>query len=443
MRAIKITLFCWALSGCGGPPPVVGDGGSPDAAPGIDASACISGSACGDGRICVSGACIASICGDGVVDSRTEDCDDGNNLPFDGCEPSDSATPCRFTCVDAASCDDNNLCNGAERCNTSTHLCEGGAIADPGTACMIDASSAGVCRAGVCVTAGCGNMIVEAGEDCDDGNDIADDGCTIECFYTCSVERPCTDGDACNGEELCQTDHTCSVGTPVVCDDGSPCTTDSCTASDGTCVFTLIDEDADGFASLDLGACGMDCDDSRADVCPSDTQCPEQCDLIDHDCDGDPVPADAPVWYRDCDGDTYAEAGAPSSPRMCDPPAPATCGGGWTTRVPLATVRDSLDCNDGNTDVHPVNASFFSAAIAGVPTSRDYDYDCDGVEERRYTDLWSGCRLDPGGTSCSGTAGWTGTTVPVCGGTGDYQACGYRAGRCVIALSRDRRQTCQ
>ncbi len=38
----------------------------------------------------------------------------------------------------------------------------------------------------------------------------------------------CTDGDACNGEEVCDGAGTCQAGTNYDCDDGNPCTIDSC-----------------------------------------------------------------------------------------------------------------------------------------------------------------------------------------------------------------------
>jgi len=44
-----------------------------------------SGRFCGDTDICSGGSCLPSTCGDGVVDPRTEECEDGNTNPSDGC----------------------------------------------------------------------------------------------------------------------------------------------------------------------------------------------------------------------------------------------------------------------------------------------------------------------------------------------------------------------
>jgi hypothetical protein len=79
--------------------------------------------------------------------------------------------------------------------------------------------------------------------------------------------------------------------TPIVCDDGDPCTQDSCDAATG-CVFAQVTPDADGdghHAALpgylpgEAGACGDDCDDTSALALPGGS---EQCDGTDNDCDG-------------------------------------------------------------------------------------------------------------------------------------------------------------
>jgi cysteine-rich repeat protein len=49
--------------------------------------------------VCVAGACAASMCGDGVVDARSEACDDQNGEPQDGCENDCTATPTAFRAV--------------------------------------------------------------------------------------------------------------------------------------------------------------------------------------------------------------------------------------------------------------------------------------------------------------------------------------------------------
>ncbi|MEM6532474.1 MAG: DUF4215 domain-containing protein [Myxococcota bacterium] len=44
------------------------------------------GLSCGTGLVCNGSECIDSVCGDGFVDERTEECEDGNANPNDGCD---------------------------------------------------------------------------------------------------------------------------------------------------------------------------------------------------------------------------------------------------------------------------------------------------------------------------------------------------------------------
>jgi hypothetical protein len=47
---------------------------------------------------------------------------------------------------------------------------------------------------------------------------------------------PCSDGNACNGVEMCDGDGRCMAGNPLECDDDNPCTDDGCDPASG-CVF--------------------------------------------------------------------------------------------------------------------------------------------------------------------------------------------------------------
>jgi cysteine-rich repeat protein len=90
---------------------------------------------------------------------------------------------------------------------------------------------------GACITTPCGDGVVDAGEDCDDGNTTSGDCCSS----TCTLEP---DGSACDDGEACTDSDACvagaCVGAAVVdgtpCDDGSGCTSDACTS--GACVGT-------------------------------------------------------------------------------------------------------------------------------------------------------------------------------------------------------------
>lgn len=82
-----------------------------------------------DGYRCSECTLVAPTCGDGIVNSASEQCDDGN---------ADNTDSCR-----------NN-----------------------------------------CTIPGCGDAIIDPGEECDDGNSSNDDGCSNECRLPCGVEPP-------------------------------------------------------------------------------------------------------------------------------------------------------------------------------------------------------------------------------------------------------------
>lgn len=419
-----------------------GGGGEVDGGGGgiISCTGMADGTMCGGGRVCIAEACEISACGDGVVDPALgEECDDENDVPGDGCE-----SDCDLTCRDAADCNDGLPCNGEETCGDD-HVCVAGTPLTNGESCEQPSGEAGVCRGVDCVQAGCGNALVDEGEACDDGNPDDGDGCDSDCTFSCESDVDCDDGSVCTGTETCDiSNHVCVAGTTLACDDGSPCTSNQCDDVMG-CVYPLIDMDGDGYASDELGACGTDCNDARDDVNPGAV---ELCgDGLDSDCNGEVNPATTPFWYLDCDDDGFAVVGAASQP-SCAEPAPGACGGGWTTRVPVAGDHMTFDCRDNNALVKPNQSTYQSTAIPGATSSYDYDYNCNLTETRRWTvtgvSATASCSNSILRGLCIGSSGWTGTTVPACGASAAFSGCEYnsRAASCVRTRYTSRAQQC-
>jgi hypothetical protein len=155
------------------------------------------------------------------------------------------------TCEDDSTCSDGCYCNGLEVC------------------------SAGTCMAGA--------------DPCTDAVDCTLHSCleeTDRCFIM-PDHSACSDGDACNGEEVCSPSvpgDGCQDAPAPECNDEDTCTFDTCDMEMG-CVFTPRDLDMDGFIS---GACGgEDCDDDPRfgrDIYPGAT---ENCiNRRDDNCDG-------------------------------------------------------------------------------------------------------------------------------------------------------------
>ncbi|MBI5500079.1 MAG: hypothetical protein HY907_07530 [Deltaproteobacteria bacterium] len=210
----------------------------------------------GDGRDGDGGE-VPVTCGDGIRDPD-EDCDDGNRVPGDGCE-----NDCTWSCTSDGDCDDGAACSGTETC--ADHACVAGTPLPDGDPCTTAGGEPGACRDGTCTSAACGNGVVDTGEDCDDGNTAAGDGCEPDCSWTCAADPDCDDGNPCTGAEAC-TDHVCVAGTPPP--DGDPCTTG--TGAPGACRGGLCADAACGNALVDPGEA---CDDGNADntdACLSD-----------------------------------------------------------------------------------------------------------------------------------------------------------------------------
>ncbi len=88
------------------------------------------------------------------------------------------------TCADGTICPVDTACH-PRGCVPREQLAACSGQPD-GAACTVGLISDGVCDAGVCLAAGCGNQLVEParGERCDDGNQIDGDGCSASCSST-------------------------------------------------------------------------------------------------------------------------------------------------------------------------------------------------------------------------------------------------------------------
>ena len=98
----------------------------------------------------------------------------------------------------------------------------------------------------------CGNGVLEAGEECDDNDEITDKVCDSTCKLTCGNGRV----DAEVGE-LCDTGIASGPGAcPTSCDDGQACTDDVLSSSECTaeCVHSAITTPVDGDGCCPAGA---------------------------------------------------------------------------------------------------------------------------------------------------------------------------------------------
>jgi len=205
------------------------------------------GKPCDDGDPCTAG---ESIHADGTCSGgESYLCDDGRSCTVDTC---DGKGNCIFSLVDA--CLVNGICaedgeaapdDPCGRCDvtaskTAWTPVEAGGECDDGNACS---------EGDACSGDGCSGTPVN----CDDQNACTVDTCDPEsgCAHDPAPlqETACTLDDPCVAWAWCL-DGECTAGDALSCDDGNPCTADSCDGSGG-CIHDALD--------------GLECSDG--DVC--------------------------------------------------------------------------------------------------------------------------------------------------------------------------------
>lgn len=94
-----------------------------------------------------------------------------------------------------------------------------------GDACRIDERLAGRCTNGACITASCGNDVVEPGEACDDGNQVTETEGDVRCNATCTSDQTCGNGVIDPGEG-------CDCGATIA---AGGCTSPNASTTEATC----------------------------------------------------------------------------------------------------------------------------------------------------------------------------------------------------------------
>jgi len=235
------------------------------------AGTCDDNNACTQDDACKSGSCAGTATAPGKL------CDDGNVCTKDACKPgAKPGAACAHSNLDGAACDDANKCTTKDACAKGN--CTGTAIepkkacndsnactddgCDPKTGCVHKANGAACDDGDPCtVSDACSAKVCAAGNnrDCNDANPCTTDSCNkaksslkTGCLHA-FASGTCADANACTTSDRCVFG-TCS-GTPRSCDDGKPCTADSCDKTKG-CV-----------TQAKAGACndGNPC--TKADAC--------------------------------------------------------------------------------------------------------------------------------------------------------------------------------
>lgn len=233
---------------------------------------CDDGVVCNGDEICVDDVCAPGapvVCDDGVsctVDACVEPSGTCQHTPLaalcpptDVCDPRDDCVP-RPPCASDEECIDAFFCNGTEFCGDDG-LCQPGPAPeiDDGLGCTLDACSEELglvthtpidirCSDGqfcngpeVCHPVdGCGPGTPPA---LSDGNACTDDRCDEDADFIEHVPNDalCDDGLFCNGAEACHPADGCVGGEPPLVNDGVGCTVDACSEVEGAVIHTPQD----------------------------------------------------------------------------------------------------------------------------------------------------------------------------------------------------------
>ncbi len=258
----------------------------------------------------------------------------------------------------------------------------------------------------------CGNGRVEAGEECDDGNNFPGDGCNATCTSDESCgngivdpAESCDDGNLVPGDgcdQICRREEGCGNGIVEVgeqCDDGNATNGDGCSAECLREVFIAEDSDGDGIADFDEGNGAIDTDgDGITDDLDTDSDndgIPDSVEAGDSDMSSEPVDTDGDGRpdFRDLDSDS--DTISDQIEGFEDPDedgfgnyADTDSDGDYVPDI-VETTRDSdgdgtpdyLDEDSDNDSILDEHELFADSDLDGVPNRLDLDSDDDGIAD--------------------------------------------------------------
>ncbi|MFH1530373.1 MAG: hypothetical protein ABIK09_06515 [Pseudomonadota bacterium] len=274
-----------------GPAPICDDG-NPCTEDSCGAGGCqfapLIGAPCDDGNDCTqTDACVAGLC----VGTVAKDCDDGDVCTTDYCDPAQGCVHL----LNTAPCNDGDVCTLGDACHLGACIGAALLVCEDSNACTQDSCNSlvgcqftpipGDCDDGIFCTIGdhcvSGQCLPTAFETCDDGNPCTDDTCDFMegCQHSSNTD-PCDNGDLCTAGDSCVAGQ-CEAGVAIVCDDANVCTDDGC-ASDTGCEVTANaagcdDGDActDGDVCADATCSGAPISCVDGDLCTNDSCDPD------------------------------------------------------------------------------------------------------------------------------------------------------------------------
>jgi DNA-binding beta-propeller fold protein YncE len=296
---------------------------------------------CTDGNLCTKGdACDAGACKPGSAVT----CDDGNLCSTDACEP---AKGCVFLYSATTNCDaDANPCTQGDACEGGSCVAGKPLVCEDNKPCTADAcdKKTGECAAVPVVGHACSDgdpcTVGDACDDkatcagvpdkCDDGNPCTKDSCDANagCTATPDDAAACDDGNGCTTGDACK-GGTCAAGQPKTCGGGSVCATAACNPASGSCTVApkpngTVCDDGDAKTSDDKCAAGS-CKGTVAPTgCNSDAECADANACTDDACDSETGCTQLPNTAT-CDSDQDACTADTCKDKACTAGAAKVC----------------------------------------------------------------------------------------------------------------------
>ena len=400
-----------------------------------DGAICATNADCDDEDTCTGAeTCVSGVCQSGASLS----CTDNNPCTADLCVPATGA--CLFAALANGSlCEDANMCDG-QTCNNGVCGAPAAFIcADDGNACTSHTCdpSSGRCVLGTVTNGGsCNDATVCNGSEtctdgaclpgvalnCDDGNPCTDDTCdgVTGCAHANRGSgASCSDGNVCNGSETCNGSGACLPGTPLVCQSNDVCVALTCNPANGACLPSNV---ANGTPCPDGNLCdGQTCNNG---VCGSGTAVLCAADTDNNPCTANQCnPATGQCLPGNADGVACATDGNQCTNDVC------TAGACQHPNVVLGTQCNNGNACDGNPDTcAPLTPGAVFQCFGGFPiTCNDNQVcttdTCNPASGCVFTNLTAGTPCPDGnlcdGATCSGSTCQDGPDV-VCN---DSQVC--------------------
>lgn len=390
------------------------------------------GSSCTDDSVCTT----QDSCQDGeCVPGTPISCDDGNPCTDDSA--CSSQTGCSHTPKEnGTSCSDGLFCNGGETCQAGACMAGTTPACDDENRCTRDSCDLNAtdqckheniqvgdednekasCGVGVCAHTIdlCVDGEIQVCDPFEGKHAESCNGLDDDCDETVDNggNSLCDDHNVCNGTETCDGADGCSAGTPLNCDDGNPCTSDSCDPSGGCQHTNNTDSCDDGLFCNGGDTCGGGTCHHAGDPCAAGSDCANTCNE-DADSCNDPLgtscgsSADTQCTHPDtCDGEGHCVANNESSG--------TNCGDAESACVNQDTCDSAGHCSDNG---------FKSAETACGDSS---DTECSNPDHCSGTSSACVSADEPAGTNC-GDAGSDCVNQDQCNGEGSCTDNGFKS----------------